>query len=97
MNAIIRQSILEKKVVEFTYQGFIRIAEPHAYGSAELVDQLLVYQVRGGSHSENLPKWLTVALPGMTNFQVFDETFAGKRADSALYHISREAMYAIVR
>ena len=96
MDALIRQSILEKRLVQFTYQSFVRIAEPHAYGTV-VVDQLLVYQVRGGSRSKNLPKWLSVALPGVTNFEVLDETFAGKRADSAPYHGSWEATYAIVR
>ena len=60
MDAEIRQAIADKKLVEFSYQSFIRIAEPHAYGSMGGIDQLLAYQIRGGSRSRNLPKWASV-------------------------------------
>jgi hypothetical protein len=33
MDAEIHQAIADKTLVEFNYQNFIRIAEPHAYGS----------------------------------------------------------------
>ena len=82
MDAEILQAIADKKLVEFSYQNFIRIAEPHAYGSMGGVEQLLAYQIRGGSRSRNLPKWASVALPQMTDFSVLDETLAGKRVIS---------------
>jgi len=82
LDAEIRQAIADKQLVEFSYQNFIRIAEPHAYGSMGGVEQLLAYQIRGGSRSRNLSKWASVALPQMTDFSVLDETFAGKRVIS---------------
>ena len=41
MDAEIRQAIADKKLVEFSYQNFIRIAEPHAYGSMGGVEHSL--------------------------------------------------------
>ena len=97
MDAEILQAIADKKVVEFSYQNFIRIAEPHAYGSFNGVDHLLAWQIRGGPSSTQLPNWLTVALPQISEFQVLDETFSGKRPDSASHHSAWDATFAIVR
>ena len=97
MDAEIRQAIGDKKLVEFSFQNFIRIAEPHAYGSMGGVDHMLVYQVRGGSRSRNLPKWVSVPLSQMTDFRVLDETFAGKRVISRTEYRLWEAIYAIVQ
>ena len=97
MDAEIHQAIADKTLVEFNYQNFIRIAEPHAYGSMGGVDQLLAYQIRGGSRSRNLPKWASVPLSQMTDFSVLDETFAGKRVISRTEYRFWEATYAIVQ
>jgi hypothetical protein len=97
MDAEIRQAIGDKKLVEFSFQNFIRIAEPHAYGSMGGVDHMLVYQVRGGSRSKNLPKWASVPLSQMTDFRVLDETFSGKRVISRSEYRFLEATYAIVQ
>jgi hypothetical protein len=96
LDAEIRQAIADKKLVEFSYQNFIRIAEPHAYGSMGGVDHLLVYQVRGGSRSKNLPKWVSVPVSQMTDLKVLDDTFS-KRVLSGTGYSFWEAMYAIVR
>ena len=97
MDAEIRQAIADKKLVEFNYQSFILIAEPHAYGSMGGVEQLLIYQVRGGSRSKNLPNWTSVPLSQMTHFSILDETFAGKRVMSQSKYRFWEATYAIVQ
>ena len=97
MIAEIRQAIADKKLVEFRYQNFIRIAEPHAYVVCGGVDHLLAYQVRGGSRSKNLPKWANVPLSQMTGFRVLDETFPGKRVISRTEYSFWEATYAVVR
>jgi len=44
MDAEIRQAIGDKKLVEFSFQNFIRIAEPHAYGSMGGVDHIISTQ-----------------------------------------------------
>jgi hypothetical protein len=96
MNAEIRQAIADKKLVEFSYQNFIRVAGPHAYGFWRGGDQLLIYPARGGSRSKNLPKWLSVPLSQITDFRVLDETFS-KRVLSGTEYSFWEATYAIVR
>jgi hypothetical protein len=97
MNKEILQAIAGKKVVAFIYQNYIRIAEPHIYGFFRGSDRLIVWQIRGGPSSAQLPSWLSVAVPQISEFQVLDETFSGKRADSASHHLQWDATFAMVR
>lgn len=46
MEQEIRRALAEKKLVEFYYHGFYRIAEPHILGINGGVKQLLGYQVK---------------------------------------------------
>lgn len=96
MDAWIRQAIAEKKLVEFQYQGYARIAEPHVYGRHGGVEQLLVYQVRGGSKSGRLPDWRRVDLPEVSGLNILDETFPGRRANPSGEHSPWDETFAIV-
>ena len=40
-------AIDNKRLIEFEYQGRLRIAEPHDYGIINNTKKLLIYQVRG--------------------------------------------------
>lgn len=96
MNALIRQAITEKKLVEFQYQGYTRIAEPHIYGRKGGVEQLLVYQVRGGSKSGRLRDWRRVDPPEVSGLHTLNETFPGRRANPSGEHSSWDETFAIV-
>lgn len=96
MDALIRQALAEKKLVEFQYQGYTRIAEPHVYGRNGGVKQLLVYQVRGGSKSGQLPNWRRVDLPEVSNLHILNETFSGRRANPSGEHSAWDETFAIV-
>ena len=96
MDALIRQAIAEKKLVEFQYQGYTRIAEPQVYGRNGGVEQLLVYQVRGGSKSGRPPAWRRVDLPKVSGLNILDETFPGRRANPSGEHSSWDETFAIV-
>jgi len=97
MNQQIIKAIREKKVIEFDYQGYHRVAEPHVYGQNQGVDQLLVYQIRGGSSSGRLPNWRRVDLQGMINLIVTEETFHGPRTNVSGRHSTWDITYEIVR
>lgn len=97
MDSLIRQAITEKKLVEFQYQDYTRIAEPHVYGRKSGVAQLLIYQVRGGSSSGRLPNWRRVDLPQVSGFKILTETFAGPRPYPSGEHSSWDETFAVVR
>jgi hypothetical protein len=76
----IRAAIENKELVEFTYRGFQRIAEPHVYGVHKGKKQLLVYQVGGNTSSGRIPDWRRVALDDISNFRVLaGNKFSGPR------------------
>lgn len=73
-------AIERRRLIEFTYQGLPRIAEPHDYGSINGVEQVLVYQIGGKSRSKRLPDWRLVRVTGITRLKILDTSFPGGRA-----------------
>jgi hypothetical protein len=55
MDSLIKTAISEKRIIEFKYDGYQRIAEPHVHGILDGVYQLLVYQIGGRSSSSGIP------------------------------------------
>jgi len=87
VDAMIRQAIGTKRIVEFMYKGYPRIVELHIYGRKSGVSQVLAYQIGGGSSRGGLPEWRRFDLPAMHNLQVCDESFPGARE----YHSGHSA------
>jgi len=75
----IRTAIAQKRLIQFTLRGKVRIAEPHDYGIRDGAPQLLVYQIGGESSSGKLPNWRWVVLAHASGFQLLDRSFAGRR------------------
>jgi hypothetical protein len=89
-------SIRSKKMIEFDYGGHHRIAEPHVYGRNGGTDQLLVYQVAGGSSSGGLPQWRRVDVSGMSGLTIRSDGFPGPRPYPSGMHSAWDQHYAIV-
>lgn len=53
MESTIKAAIENKHLLEFDYDGFHRIVEPHVYGIQDGKQQILVFQVDGESSSGN--------------------------------------------
>ncbi len=96
MNDAICEAIRNKRMVEFEYDGYHRVAEPHVYGVNGGVEQLLVYQVGGQSSSGGLPEWRRMDLHSIVGFQVLGKTFAGRRQTPSGRHSSWDITYEIV-
>jgi hypothetical protein len=79
-DATIRAAIAEKRIVEFSFRGTVRIAEPHDYGVRNGAPQLLVYQIGGDSRSGSLPNWRWILLADAFDFRMLEARFAGGRA-----------------
>jgi hypothetical protein len=85
-----------KRMIEFDYAGHHRVAEAHVYGRKDGVDQLLVFQVAGGSSSGGLPQWRRVNVASMTGLTICDDPFAGARPYPSGLHSAWDEYYAIV-
>ena len=94
----IRYAIAHRRLVELTYQGRSRLAEPHDYGAQRGIDRLLAYQRQGPARPGMSPQgWRLFDVAKFEAFVVLDETFAGSRADHHDNHHAWDPLYARVK
>lgn len=75
----IRKAISEKRVVTFTYNNLSRTCEIHVLGVANGREQILCWQLSGGSRGGNPSPWRRFDTSGVADFQLTEETFSGSR------------------
>ncbi len=93
MNRQLVNAIRNRRMIEFDYGDHRRIAEPHVYGLKDGTEQLLVYQVAGGSSSGGLPEWRRVDLPRMSGLSILEDTFVGPRPNPSGRHSIWDQIY----
>jgi len=73
---LLRQALLERRVLQFKYHGYSRRVEPHALGRVS-GDRpaLLGWQVSGGSASEPPPGWRTFVLADIKSLKLIRPIF----------------------
>ena len=94
---ILRRAIAERRLVEFLFQGCVRIAEPHDYGVRQGKTQLLAFQVAGESKSGALPNWRWIDLAHASSFRLLEQTFAGGRPTPSGKHSPWEKLFLRVK
>jgi hypothetical protein len=77
---MIRTAIGSKNIIEFTYHGHDRVAEPHVYGIHNGRKQMLVYQIGGQSSSGNLPGWRRINVDEIPSIRITPRAFSGQRS-----------------
>ena len=75
----IRAAIANREIIEFTYKGHKRKAEPHIYGIKNGKRQLLVYQIGGTSSSGPIPDWRRIDIDVIGELKNTGQKFQGKR------------------
>lgn len=89
-------AINAKKIVEFTYGGHPRVAEPHVLGVSDGVVQLLGYQIGGSSNSGGIPEWRRFDLSKISGLRTTQQSFPGKRPFPSGQHSSWDRRIAVV-
>ena len=74
--ALLVEAIGARRLVSFAYHGLPRVAEPHTYGVLGGKEQLLAYQVGGGSGSGGLPEWRRFDADGIEDARMLPGRFA---------------------
>jgi hypothetical protein len=77
-DALLRMAMTQRRLIQFSLNGRIRVAEPHDYGVRKGIAQVLVYQVAGESASGGLPNWRWVLVSQMQELEVLDPMFRGR-------------------
>lgn len=90
------EAISKRMMIDFSYGGYQRIVEPHIYGRHGGVEQLLVYQVGGGSASGGLPQWRRLDISRISGFNVRPEIFSGPRPTVTGQHSNWDEIFVIV-
>ena len=91
MNSQIINAVKQKKVIEFIYDGEIRVVEPHCYGLTTKGNEAIrAYQIAGYSSSGTMG-WKLYDLSKVEDIQVHDEVFSirsgYKRGDKGMSEI----------
>lgn len=92
----IRAAIRGRRMLEFTYGGHTRIAEPHVAGIKGDREGMLAYQTGGTSSSGGLPTWKRFYLDEISELSTLDDTFPGRRDTSSDVHSPWDETYEIV-
>jgi hypothetical protein len=80
MNALICDAIRARRLIRFVYDGYERVAEPHAYGISTANHEVVsAYLVGGWSASEGAPGWRKYLVRHMHDIHALAETFPGPR------------------
>jgi hypothetical protein len=96
LDNIIRTAIANRNIIEFSYHGYDRIAEPHIYGVYNGRKQILVYQIGGQSASGGLPNWRKINVDEIYSIQITPQNFYGPRSFPSGEHSSFDEILAVV-
>lgn len=75
----IRKAIENKLIITFVYSGLARRCEPHVYGIANGREQVLCWQISGGSRGGSKTKWRRFDLADIQSFEITEDNFPGAR------------------
>jgi len=78
---LIRQAILQKKLIQCYYEDHFRVIEPHVYGIKDTKYSILAYQV-GGKSSSGKMGWKRMFIEKMVSLHILEENFEGPRSTS---------------
>ena len=94
----LRFAIANKRLIQFSYLGTLRVAEPHDYGVQKGTAKLLVYQRRGSSHTQRtgVRGWRLLDVSRIEACLVLEDTFHGSRGDAHTRHYTWDEVYARV-
>jgi hypothetical protein len=75
---VLAQAIEERRVVTFTYDGFLRVVEPFLLGTTTAGRSALRdYQTAGGSRSGTVPGWHLFSLGKIVGLATCQKRFSG--------------------
>lgn len=79
MDDDILEAIRNRDVIKFTYNGRLRICEPHIFGMANKKNQVLCYQTHGQSMRGGIPEWRRFDIAGIEGLVITGDKFDGPR------------------
>jgi hypothetical protein len=93
----LRFAIAHTRLLRLTYNGVVRITEPHDYGVHRGTTRLLVYQrSKAGASDQDAIGWRLLDTGKISDCAVLEATFSGTRGRLQQRHYVWEPLYARV-
>jgi predicted DNA binding CopG/RHH family protein len=95
----LRFAIANRRLIEVTYHGKLRVAEPHEYGLRKDTATLMIYQVSaaGVRQGKSSRGWRLLDISRIEAVRVRDETFPGDRDKSSSQLVLVNEMFTTAR
>lgn len=71
--ALVRDSIAQRRLLAFRYEGRHRVVEPYVFGFSRGRKELLAYQVGGSATGGSVPDWYRFDLTAMSGVEIVEE------------------------
>jgi len=93
----LRFAITNKRLIRFTYESALRVAEPHDYGLRNGGAKLLAYQrQKAGRRDEYVRGWRWLDVSRIQDCSVLEDSFSGTRETQDQQHHHWDVLYARV-
>jgi hypothetical protein len=97
LDSQLRFAIANKRLIRFTYESAVRVAEPHDYGVREGATKLLAYQrQKAGRKDTRVRGWRWLDFEKIQDCVVLTDAFGGSRETAAQHHHHWDVLYARV-
>ena len=97
LDSQLRFAIANKRLIRFTYESAVRVAEPHDYGVRDGATKLFAFQrQKAGRKDHQARGWRWLDLSKIQDCTVLPDAFAGTRGTAAQHHHHWDILYARV-
>jgi len=97
LDSQLRFAIANKRLIRFTYESVLRVAEPHDYGLRDGAPKLLAYQrQKAGRKDQAVRGWRWLEISKIHDCSVLEGTFSGTREAADQQHHRWDVLYARV-
>ena len=97
LDSQLRFAIANKRLIRFTYESAVRVAEPHDYGLRDGAPKLLAYQrQKAGRKDLHVRGWRWLDIAKIQDCIVLEDSFSGTREKEDQQHHHWDVLYARV-
>jgi len=96
LDQLLRFAIAHTRLIQVSYGGRLRLAEPHDYGIKNGSPKLLVYQLRATDDDprSGAEGWRLLDVSKIATCTVLEDSFPGSRAPSSRRHGTWDEVFA---
>ena len=90
-------ALKNKKVITFNYEGHARECETHIIGYSNGKQQVLCFQLSGGSSRKGIPQWRRFVISNITDLKITENEYDGQRPVPHPHSLGWDKVSAVVK